>query len=125
MREHRKNNPFALLCNQARDRARKKGLEHTITPEDVARVDNDVCPYLNIPLEWGQGRGVRMDNSKSLDRIDSSRGYTPDNIIVCSWRANRMLSDFTADEMLIAASSFFRILNSTKPNETTQATDRR
>ena len=111
----------------AKHRSSKKGTEFTITPEDVAAVDSDVCPYLNIPIKKyardkassGQ-TGCRHQDAKSLDRIDSSKGYVPGNIIVCSWRANRMLSDFTAEELLLAASSFYRILNSTKPTNESQ-----
>ena len=113
----------------AKHRASKKGTEFTITPEDVAAVDSDVCPYLNIPIKKyprdkaSKGQtGPAHQDAKSLDRIDPSKGYVPGNIIVCSWRANRMLSDFTAQEMLIAASSFFRILNSTQPTNADQTT---
>jgi hypothetical protein len=121
-RERRKEDPYTLFCNQSRDRAKRKGLKHTITAEDIMAVDNEMCPYLHIPISWGQGRGARQDDSKSLDRIDSSKGYTPDNIIICSWRANRLLSDFTAEELLVAAASFFKVLNYTNANT---AADRR
>ncbi len=38
------------------------------------------------------------DNSPTIDRINSSRGYEPGNIEVISWRANRMKGDATAEE---------------------------
>jgi hypothetical protein len=34
-----------------------------------------------------------------LDRIDNSKGYTPSNIQVISWRANRIKADASADEL--------------------------
>ncbi len=55
------------------------------------------CPVLDIPLREEKGR--QSDNSISIDRIDSSKGYTPDNIVVVSWKANRLKSNATLDEM--------------------------
>ena len=110
-----------LLWETARYRAKKRGQDFTITIEDVEAVDSDVCPYLEIPMTRGLGKP--KDNSKTLDRIDSSRGYVPDNIIVCSAKANRALSDCTADQMALITKNFFRILNSTQPNETTNTAD--
>ena len=37
--------------------------------------------------------------SPSLDRIDPNRGYTKDNIIVMSYRANRIKNDATKEEI--------------------------
>lgn len=54
---------------------------------------------------------MQKNDCITLDRIDSSKGYTPDNIIVCSWRANNLLKDATAAEMALLAINFHRILN--------------
>ena len=79
---------------------------------------SDTCPYLEVPMRRyfvtaGNGRGGPQpkDDSISLDRIDSSRGYVPGNIIVCSWRANNLLSNATANEMALLTINFHRILN--------------
>lgn len=68
----------------------------------------DVCPILNIPLnydgvEFATGRN---DNSPSIDRIDSSIGYTADNIHIISWRANRIKNDSTPEELIKIANYF-------------------
>jgi hypothetical protein len=34
-----------------------------------------------------------------IDRIDTSKGYLKDNIKVISWRANRLKSDGTLEEL--------------------------
>lgn len=110
----------------ASKRAKKRGTEFTISIEDVEAVDSDVCPYLGIdikryPNTAGGGRvggASQRPDAKSLDRIDSAKGYVPGNIIVCSWRANKLLSDATAAEMALIAMNFHRILN-----ETTNPTD--
>lgn len=54
-----------------------------------------VCPVLRIPIICG---GSRTDNSPSLDRFDNDKGYTPENVRVISWRANRIKNDGTIEE---------------------------
>lgn len=55
------------------------------------------CPILGIPLKFN--RGMLQDNSYSVDRIDSSKGYEIDNIQVISWRANRLKNNATREEL--------------------------
>lgn len=54
------------------------------------------CPILGIELDYFAER--TQENSVSFDRIDSSQGYVKGNVIVCSWRANRIKNDGTAEE---------------------------
>jgi hypothetical protein len=114
--EHNKANPFKKSLSEAKRRAKIKGLEFDLTEEFLISIDRDVCPYLHIPITFGYGTGkARGDNSKSLDRIDSARGYTKDNVIYCSWRANNLLSDGSLPELTLLVHNFRRILTSTKP----------
>lgn len=92
----------------AMERARKKGIEFTITKEDI--VIPEYCPILGIKLEAGLGRkrdsdspslvGAK-DSSPSLDRIDNSKGYIPGNVLVISWRANYLKNTATLDELVM------------------------
>jgi hypothetical protein len=75
-------------------------LECTISEEDI--VIPDTCPILGIPLITGTGKGAKP-GSISVDRKDSARGYTPDNIQVISQKANIMKSDATPTELLMFA----------------------
>lgn len=62
----------------------------------------DRCPIFDIPLNYDgcEGSGwTRSDNSPSLDRIDSNKDYTVDNIQIISWRANRIKNDSTPEEL--------------------------
>jgi predicted DNA-binding protein YlxM (UPF0122 family) len=61
----------------------------------------DFCPILGLELNYsGYGRGrERADFSPSVDRIDSTKGYTIDNIQIISWRANRIKNDATPQEL--------------------------
>jgi hypothetical protein len=58
----------------------------------------DLCPVLGIPLDYSFGKGLRTDNSPSIDKIVPSKGYVPGNCIVISWRANRIKNDGTPEE---------------------------
>ena len=55
---------------------------------------NEYCPVLNIPLD----RSTK-DNVPTLDRLDNSKGYTKDNIVVISFKANRLKNNATVDDI--------------------------
>jgi hypothetical protein len=55
------------------------------------------CPVLGIPIIPFCGKFA--PNSPSIDRIDSSKGYTKDNIIVVSFRANCIKNNATVEEL--------------------------
>lgn len=65
-----------------------------ITKQDV--VFPMVCPILGITIDWFTE--YRTDNSPSFDRIDPTKGYIPGNVVICSWRANRIKNNGTAEE---------------------------
>ncbi len=91
------------MWERSKRRARKKGFEHTINYTDINVPSH--CPLLGIPLFRSAGKGA-CDNSPSLDRIDSSKGYTPDNIWVISNKANSIKSNATLEELEAIATRF-------------------
>lgn len=93
-RQRRCDDPRWHLWRAAQSRAFKKGLQFTITIEDI--VVPRVCPVLGIPLV--HGRGKLQDSSPALDRIVPTIGYTPGNVAVISRRANTVKSSGTAAE---------------------------
>jgi len=58
----------------------------------------DMCPVLGIPLDYSFGKGSRTDNSPSIDQILPGEGYKIGNVVVVSWRANRIKNDGTPEE---------------------------
>lgn len=83
------------LLSAARRRAKKKGLDFNIEISDI--IIPDVCPVLGVVIDrtakkWG-------DNSPSLDRRDSRKGYVKGNVRVISLRANRLKGDATSREL--------------------------
>jgi hypothetical protein len=114
-------NPFAALLVSVKCRAKRKGLDFDIDEDYLRSLDCDICPYLKEPIYWRYGRGKPggSNDSKSLDRINSAKGYVRGNLIICSMRANQILSNATAKEMEIIARNFKRVINSTQPTDAT------
>lgn len=99
-RKWRQANFARYLLNTARSRALRKGLDFTITLEDL--VIPEVCPVLGIPLHTTRGlktRGFPMGHTPTVDRIDNTKGYIPGNVAIISWRANALKKDATAEEV--------------------------
>lgn len=87
------------LYHSAKARAKQRNEEFSIEVEDIVIPDN--CPIFGIPLKYH--RGVKQDDSYSIDRIDSSKGYIKGNIWVISLRANRIKNDSTPEELRLIA----------------------
>jgi hypothetical protein len=92
-------NRIRHTLGQAKRRATKDGRAFDITIEDLLPLPA-VCPVLGIELNYA-GTKVRgfVDNSPSIDRIDSSKGYIKGNVQIISWRANRVKSDASVAEL--------------------------
>lgn len=86
------------MFSAARSRAKLSGREFTITIEDINIPES--CPIMDIPLKRHEGSPGGKPNSPSLDRIDNSKGYTPDNIQVICHLANQMKASATPREIL-------------------------
>jgi hypothetical protein len=95
-KEYQRTHFKQYLVAAAKRRAQAKNLEFSITADDIQFYI--LCPYLRIPLVYGSVGGA-TDNSASLDRIDNTKGYTPENIEIISWKANRIKSDATLAEL--------------------------
>lgn len=87
-----------VLFNQLKQSAQKRNIPFNLTMSDLNNLSFPItCPILGIPLVFNNG--TPQDNSYSVDRIDSSKGYTKDNIVVVSYRANKLKSNATLMEM--------------------------
>lgn len=87
------------MLQNVKRRAKELNLKFTLTVNDI-----DIpkfCPVIGIPIEID---AINRDNWPSIDRIIPSLGYVKENIIVVSYRANRIKNDATINELeLIAA----------------------
>ena len=88
-----------VALRQLRWRAKRTGLECTISPEDL--ILPSVCPVLGIPLIISDQRVrfLQSPNSPSVDRLDNRAGYIPRNVRVISLRANVLKRDATTEEI--------------------------
>lgn len=87
--------PERIMWWAARQRARSKNIDCTITISDI--IIPVYCPVLGIKIFQSKKR--LSPNSPTLDRLDSSKGYTPGNVRVISWRANSIKNDATLEEI--------------------------
>lgn len=90
-KRYREKHPLRVLLGFAKKRAKERGLEFCLTENDLILPDE--CPILKTTFEKG------TDYAASIDRIDSSKGYTKDNVWIISRKANIMKSNATPVEL--------------------------
>lgn len=95
------------MLHEAKRRAKKMGIEYDLTFETVMIMIPEYCPVLHFKLNWDTVKGGNP-NKPSIDRIDSSKGYTLDNIVIVSWRANDLKADGTPEELMKLAVFYSR-----------------
>lgn len=86
---------YSLLCG-ARARAKSKGIECSITLDDIKIPSH--CPVLGIELISTRGV-ITSPGSPTIDRVDNSLGYIPGNVAVISHRANTLKTNITLEVM--------------------------
>ena len=105
--ERRKKFPEKEMYARSKKRAQLKELAFTITVEDITIPTH--CPLIGIPLAVQTGGA--SDNSPSLDRIDTTRGYVPGNVAVISRLANIMKAHATSDQLLLFVKNIIPYIN--------------
>jgi hypothetical protein len=90
-----------LLWNNLKRNARERNLEVTITKEWVLALlkrQNNRCALSGLPIEIAEsnkGQKRRKETTASVDRIDSRKGYTPDNVQWVHKTINMMKQNLT------------------------------
>lgn len=84
-----------IMLNNSKMRAKRSGIEFDLTEDDIVIPEN--CPVLGIPLY--RCKRENWNNSPSIDRIDNSKGYIKNNIVVVSRRANVLKKDASIEEL--------------------------
>ena len=100
-----RKNPGIYLVGAARSRAKKAGIPFDIHWRDLVFPTH--CPVLGIPLE--HGTKPFHQNAPSLDRIVGDKGYVKGNVIVVSFRANRIKTDATPEELRKVAEFYTKL----------------
>jgi uncharacterized protein YlaI len=85
-RENSRKNHISTMLSNAKQRAERKGLEFSLVKEDI--IIPELCPILKVPFVTGTKDNY--DFTPTIDRINNSKGYTPDNIHIITNKANTM-----------------------------------
>jgi len=99
-RENSRKNFKSVMLSNAKQRAKRSGIDFNITIEDI--IVPNLCPLLKIPFIVGtMATGFRY--TPTLDRVDSTKGYIKGNVRVISMLANSMKTDATLEQCLTFA----------------------
>jgi predicted nucleic acid-binding protein len=91
----------AVAVGNARRRAKAAGLEFSISKDWLVAQAPTRCVLLEVPLDYSAT--VSTAASASVDRRDSTKGYTPDNCRIISFKANRIKSNASVFEITLLA----------------------
>ena len=102
----RLNNRGSALLTLARHRAKQKGLEFTLAPEDIdPKIKQGFCALTGIRFNLKNGKTW---DSPSIDRIDSSKGYSKDNVRVVLYCVNVMANVWGSDKIIEIAAAIVK-----------------
>jgi len=97
--KYKKEKPLETLLKVARGNAKRRYKEFSISIEDLKELwtlQNGLCFYTNDKMLFKLG----CIDSVSIDRVDSSKGYTKSNIVLCKYKVNVMKNDSSVEELL-------------------------
>jgi hypothetical protein len=87
----------------AKMRATLKGVAFNLTSNYVESITPDRCPIFGEPFLF-IGNKTMQPLSASLDRLDPSKGYVEDNVVVISVKANSIKNAYGSKEVLAVGS---------------------
>ncbi len=102
LKTYKSKYPKRYLLNAAKGRAKKNGIPFDLTEEDIEIPK--ICPIFKKPFVYTIGG--RHDFTPSLDRVDNTKGYVKENVIVISWKANDLKSNATIKELIMLANFY-------------------
>lgn len=81
---------FNVVYKDYKRRAKRKNIPFDLTPKDFKGITQRTCFYCGAPPRNENKVKSGSYQYSGIDRIDSTGGYTPDNIISCCFQCNRM-----------------------------------
>jgi len=96
-------NRAKYIWSRTRDAARRRDIGFYITTDDVIpALERGVCELTGLPfcLDKPNNGSSTHPYAPSIDRIDSNKEYTKDNIRIVLWAVNAATNQFTDKEML-------------------------
>jgi hypothetical protein len=102
------------LFNSTKKNAGARSIEFGLTPEDVEALivrSRGRCEVSGLPLSidrYGDGKVVRRPWAPSIDRIESGRGYSPENCRLVCCAVNYAMSAWGEDVLVEIAKAIAR-----------------
>lgn len=96
------NIPSRIKCS-IRYRSDEKGIPFDVDDEYLWNLylqQDKKCALTGVNITFGEYARNKKDTTASLDRIDSSKGYTKDNVQWVHKHINKMKLDSTEDEFI-------------------------
>jgi len=86
------------IFNQRLGQYRKTTKKHNLPKLDISadflvnlyHKQKGLCYYTGKSMVWGHQLKVQQPDSMSLDRVDPLKGYTRDNVVLCTYEVNTM-----------------------------------
>jgi hypothetical protein len=110
---HKRNRDADVIgwrLSTTKSAAKKKNLPFNLTREDI--VIPELCPVFGTPMTCGGGKTSDRNSVASVDKIIPRLGYVRGNIVIVSFKANRMKSDGTLEEVVALGRFYGKILDS-------------
>lgn len=88
-----------MLYYNSKTSARRRDFNHSLTISDLEGLwvkQQGRCHWFGIPLGPGH-LPPKHPQKVSLDRLDSTQGYTPENVVLCCFFANMGRHTATAE----------------------------
>lgn len=93
-----------LKLIKLRSRCKKTGIVCTLSKEDILKLKTDICPATGAKLDYRlyerRNGFFSIKHTPSIDRIDPTKGYTPDNVVLVSQYANSWKRDIPPKEFV-------------------------
>ena len=89
--------------------AKRRGIHFDLTYQDFELPE--YCPILNIKLEYGAGKDGNSPYHATLDRIDNSKGYVKNNVMIISRLANAMKNEASFLQLQSFINNYQLLLN--------------
>lgn len=98
------NYPYYVIWKRCESRCDSREIKMDITPQDIKNQyikQDGKCYYTGVDLILPKNFIVAVhEDVVSVDRIDSSKGYTPENIQLVNKKINNMKNVFSSEEFI-------------------------
>lgn len=92
-----------IYLNRVKSGAQKRNIPFDITIQDVSsqfEMQNRCCYFTGLPIGFDDDGPKKRYHTASIDRLDSKKGYTIDNICLVHKTINRMKNDLTITQFV-------------------------